>query len=368
MVDGPISYSCWLYMYGGRPTLIHNFGDEHLLRSGCSGKNNFISEEFVSIEELISNTIDDAKKNETVIDLFLEGVRHNNYSHYYINELKLLHRGALNRLEYKFSSCLCLSEDKIEECRKKFPNGRIHAIDLRDVLGYNKRVIPNIENKKSDTWIAFRSTVKNQIYRVEDADVREHLLKLYDSIKALSQEQLQDNFYSDLMDIYLLGRLFRRYDPPFNSKPKTDFNNSPVKNAVIYSGDNHKNIYDKFFKKIKAINLYSFNSPFIINDDIEAQCVEIPTIFNCLFFYNRLPMVEDFKNPGDIANEYKDFEKKTLYRDYAEIRKKKKVFRWNPQQTLFQGQTLPQRKYPRKPRSEEPQAKRQRIGGKEEEP
>jgi hypothetical protein len=74
-----------------------------------------------------------------------------------------------------------------------------------------------------------------------------------------------------------------------------------------------------------------------------------------------------------IETEYKKFDnlnknRKDRVRNYAiEREEKKEVILFRPSQTLFYGQNRPQPKY-KELRSEEPQAKRQRIGGKEEEP
>ena len=401
MVDGPISYSCWLYTNPeGRPTIIHNFGDIHHLTSGCSGKQE--ANGFVSIEKLISETMH-YSNGLAMVDFFLEGIRHDCYKNHHGFFDDLSHLGALNRLESEFSPCLCLtSEQKRRECRQSFPSGRIHASDIRRILGFpgfiniNDDIIfrnwPEIEDKQSDTWITFRNLVKNQIYRVKDASVRKDLLEMFKKIKALSQVEFQKVFYAPLMDIYLLGRLFRSYKPEYEydlknffltsmfeynlndffltsnfNLTKSDFNNAPVQNAVIYSGYKHKRVYDNFFNKIgtRAELLYSFSSP-NINDEVgPAQCVQIPAFVRHPWHRPCLPIVSDFQNNETIKSAYKEFNrnlrtplKELLYNNYAIQKEERKVIMRFPFQRLLQKK---RQKYPKKPQEEEPPAKRQRT-------
>ena len=396
-VDGPVSYSCWVYRNKkDEPTLIHNFGDIHVHRSGCSTMNNN-EDPFMSIEKLIAGTIRVAHINnrplhKQVIDFFLEDARHECYHNIHKqSRSEMLNQGALNRLERKFAPCLCLTGMK--NCRLDFPAGRIHASDIRLVLGFAGGPVvkdwPEIEDKRSDTWKAFKYTIINQIQHVVDEKILYKLFKMFYQIKALSPEELKKNSYAPLMDIYLLGRLFRKYEPYPDQTPKSAFENAPVQNAVIYSGDHHKNIYDIFFRKIGATLLYSFNSTLINPEVGPAQCVKIP-IFLSARNISYLPMVSDFGknsiiygnfnnlNFVSIETEYDKFKNLNTQqiedssRNYAiEREENKEVNLLRPSQTLFYGQNLPRRKYPKKPRSEEPQAKRQRIEpqeGKEEEP
>jgi len=393
MVDGPISYSCWLYTNPeGWPTIIHNFGDVHHLRSGCSGKQE--AKGFVSIEDLISETMSDNPANPNlVVDFFFEAPRTDNYGIDYhgnggFNTLKkpLLSQGAMNRLENKFRDCLTVGSQFLKQCRFEFPNGRIHAIDIRVELGiddYLEKYIVKMGDKKSDNWQFFEILVKNQIFRVEDDNVRNELYELYDDIEALSPQELYNQTYESLMDIYLLGRLFRSYKPLPDQKPKTAFHNAPVRNAVIYSGNDHKKNYDKFFEKIGAVELYSFKSPkmskmskLLVNNfppTVHHQCVQIP-----VFLFNgterrTLPIVEDFWNDPDfIVYVYKQFNEKyrklsknRLHRHYSIDRKEARVrTQLHHYNGKFEKQDIPNIKFPKK----QPQAKRQRIGGKEEEP
>jgi len=396
MVDGPISYSCWLYTNPeGRPTIIHNFGDIHHLRSGCSGKQE--AKGFVSIEKLISQTMFyDFEHPNLVVDFFFEAPRTDNYGLDYMvkgfygfktNNKPLLSQGAGNRLDNKFRDCLSVGSEFLEKCRKNFPSGRIHAIDIRDALGIDdnkNRLIVDMENKKSDNWQFFEILVKNQIFRVEDDNVRNELYELYDDIEALSSRELYIQTYVSLMDIYLLGRLFRSYEPLPDQKPKTAFHNAPVQNAVIYSGNTHKKNYDIFFRKIGAVELYSFKSPKIYtlsnmskiiadNKPDRHQCVQIPVLLFDDTESCTLPIVEEFWNDKDIIfNAYKQFNEKyrnlsknRLHRHYSIYRKEamvqRQVHHYNGK---FKIEDIPNRKFPKK----QPQAKRQRIGGKEEEP
>ena len=397
-VDGPVSYSCWVYRNKkDEPTLIHNFGDIHVHRSGCSTMNNN-EDPFMSIEELIAGTMHHAYKNnrgpldKSIIDFFLEDARHECYRTIQKqSRSEMLNQGALNRLEREFAPCLCLTTRFRFRCRLDFPAGRIHASDLRLVLGFSHiegSVVenwPEIEDKRSDTWKRFKYTIFNQFLHVEDKKIINKLFEMYDEIQALSPEELKKKYYTPLMDIYLLGRLFRKYEPYSFQKKKYAFNNAPVQNAVIYSGDNHKNIYDKFFREIGATLLYSFNSTYISPEVGPAQCVKIPIFINRARDSPYLPMVSDFDknsiiygnfnnlNFVSIETEYKKFDnlnknRKDRVRNYAiEREEKKEVILFRPSQTLFYGQNRPQPKY-KELRSEEPQAKRQRIGGKEEEP
>ena len=387
MVDGPISYSCWLYRNPeGRPTIIHNFGDKHYLRSGCAGKQAGSAKGFVSIEDLISETMINPY---AVVDFFFEAPRSDSFGHNYTAESgsgycgfssgyceykPLLSQGALNRLDDKFRNCLSVGSQFLKKCRKKFPNGRIHAIDIRNVLGIKRNFIPDMEDKESKTWQFFKILVRNQIFRVEDENVRNELYEIYNDIKALSPKELYKQTYVYLMDIYLLGRLFRSYVPLLGQKQKTAFNNASVQNAVIYSGDHHKKNYDYFFRNIGAVELYSFKSPKFTKYSRHTkggdsyQCVQIPKL---KYIQRTLPIVEEFSNnPDIIVQAYKQFNKKykklsknRLHRHYSINRGEAEVIT----QVKFKNdefkQDVPKKKYP--------QAKRQKIEpqeGKEEEP
>jgi hypothetical protein len=400
MVDGPISYSCWLYTNPeGRPTIIHNFGDLHRLTSGCSGKQE--AKGFVSIEDLISETMSKFENPNLVVDFFFEAPRTDNYGlDYGVNgcygfktiDKPLLSQGAMNRLENKFRNCLSVGSEFLKKCSKDFPSGRIHAIDIRDALGINDNqydYIVYMENKKSDNWQFFKILVKNQIFRVEDENVYNKLYELYKIIKAFSYKELYKQTYVSLMDIYLLGRLFRSYVPLLGQKQKTGFNNAPVQNAVIYSGNTHKKNYDIFFRKIGAVELYSFKSPKMYklsnmskmsktdNNLDRHQCVQIPVFLFDGTESRTLPIVEEFWNdPDTIVNAYKQFNEKyrnlsknRLHRHYSIDRKEARVqqqaYHWNG---TFENLKIPKKKFPKRLRSEEPQAKRQRREGKEEEP
>jgi len=257
MVDGPVAYSCWVYQdpnRDGRATIIHNFGDIHRLYSGCA----HLSATKVSIEELISETIAIAQDKNAVVDLFLETEQCDCYSSVKYSKYAFQLRGAMNRVAAKFSSCFCLTNAlKKQECRETFPAGRFHAVDLRRVLGFftPSKDWPEMEDKQSAHWIGFKTFVKNQIYRVEDAIVRENLLEMYKKIKA-NFELKKDTVdtYNPIMDIYLLGRLFRSYDN-IGGNLKTAFNNTAVKNAILYTGNRHKLQYDEFFKAIGCYDI-----------------------------------------------------------------------------------------------------------------
>jgi len=186
-VDGPVAYSCWVYRnQAGRPTLIHNFGDIHVHRSGCSIKDEDL---YMSIEELIAETMHTAIDFD-VIDFFFEGARHECYNTIQKQpQSEMLNQGALNRLEREFAPCLCLAN--MQRCQQGFPAGRIHASDIRKVLGMNDQfVIPDIENKKSLAWKYFKYIVFNQINHIKDKKIRKELSKMYSKIKALSREDL----------------------------------------------------------------------------------------------------------------------------------------------------------------------------------
>jgi hypothetical protein len=93
-----------------------------------------------------------------------------------------------------------------------------------------------------------------------------------------------------------------------------------------------------------------------------AQCVIIPTFVNDRHRLY-LPMVSDFETNSDIIElAYNNFEnlEQPPPMNYAITKDEKEVKLLRPQQTLFEGQKFPQPKYPKKPRLEEPQAKRQR--------
>jgi hypothetical protein len=134
----------------------------------------------MSIEELIAGTMHHAYINKRplhkpVIDFFLEDARHECYNTIQKQpRSEMLNQGALNRLEREFAPCLCLTDMK--NCRLDFPAGRIHASDIRLVLGFAGGPVvkdwPEIEDKRSDTWKAFKYTIINQIQHVVDKKIQ----------------------------------------------------------------------------------------------------------------------------------------------------------------------------------------------------
>ena len=316
MVDGPVSYSCWVYQdpnRNGLATIIHNFGDIHRLYSKCS----YTIRSKISIEELISETIAVAKEKNSVVDLFFETEQSDCYNSVTYSKYAMQLRGAMNRIAAKFSSCFCSNALKKQECRENFPAGRFHAVDLRRVLGFStpSKDWPEMEDKQSAHWILFKTFVKNQIYRVEDGNVRGKLLEMYQTIKGnfeLKKDTVHS--YNHIMDIYLLGRLFRSYDN-IGGKFKSAFNNAAVKTAILYTGNRHKLQYDDFFEAIGARRVYEFQPipqqllhpkmlPF-------AQCVEVP-VFKISNRQYCLPLHEDFTHTN-----YQEFKPRNLDATYA---------------------------------------------------
>jgi hypothetical protein len=316
-VDGPVAYSCWVYRDPNRDdlaTIIHNFGDIHRLYSGCS----YTMAPKISIEELISETIAVANERGTVVDLFFETEQSDCYNSVTYSKYAMQLKGAMNRIAAKFSSCFCLTNAlKKQECRENFPAGRFHAVDLRRVLGFStpSKDWPEMEDKQSAHWIGFKTFVKNQIYRVENGNVRGKLLEMYQTIRGnfeLKKDTVDS--YNSIMDIYLLGRLFRSYDN-IGGNLKSAFNNAAVKNAILYTGMRHKLQYDEFFKAIGALCVYEFQPipqqllhprmlPF-------PQCVGVPVFkINNRRYY--LPLYEDFTHTN-----YQEFKPRNIDATYA---------------------------------------------------
>jgi len=221
--------------------------------------------------------------------------------------------GMLENINRLFEICLEDLNYK-DPCRKKFPNLRFHAMDIRkysdNFIGDNISLVTSFrnwmdDNKKNQVniklnrehvifiskfignkdgtydnidkkfWelIGFSDKLKKNFMDMPDKKVKEVIMNYYsDKIKKLINPKLnveiklmmltngkeEMNFEKDnydalfyffieygvyIMDIYILGRLFKKFNDPDKNKQFT-------KNSVIIAGNSHIKNYEEVLKKI----------------------------------------------------------------------------------------------------------------------
>lgn len=137
--------------------------------------------------------------------------------------------------------------ERDESCDHKYPNVRFHLIDLRRIIAViagNKffnidTLISSIFHNNDEESIKIQFFIKSflmkQIGKIKNVIVKNKIFEMYvDFFK----NKLSKNYLMDLMDIYLLSRLFRTYEI------------NPIKNVIIYSGADHMLNYERFFKEL----------------------------------------------------------------------------------------------------------------------
>jgi hypothetical protein len=294
-VSGPTRYDYIIY----QDKVIHNIGDVHRYYDSCE------DEKTITVEELLDATI--AHHADEIIDIFFEcGPQ---------DVIKTEEEDVppidsyISQLHHHFNLCFVNKDGKTgfyrtRACDEKYPNVRFHLIDFRQfIIQFLKKkthipfdeYIMNMYYYGTDSvnlHVYIRTMFNNQYRAIEDESIIEKLELMYKDmihkIQSIPFEQFYDNFSSKttfilmtLMDIYLLARMFRRYDSDSPS-----FKNATPNKIIIYSGMYHTHNYNEFLKQIGGeVVMHSGSYEFPRIDTLVdragpmvTQCISIPVI------------------------------------------------------------------------------------------
>ena len=308
-VSGPTRYDKIIY----QDKVIHNIGDSHRYYDSCA------DEKTITVEELLDATI--IHHPDEIIDIFFEygsqDVLQTEEEYGPINSY-------ISQLFHHYNLCFVNKNGKTgvhrtKECDEKYPKVRFHLIDFRQFIiqflktkthaRYDEYIMNmyyyGVDSVNLHEYI--RTMFNNQYRAIEDESIIIKLEKMYKDmihkIQSISFRELQDNFSSNstfilmtLMDIYLLARMFRRYD---SDTPK--FKNATPQKIIIYSGMYHTHTYTEFLKEIGGeVVMHSGSYEFTTIDTLldragpmVTQCISIPVIqgTHSLSFNNEEPIL-----------------------------------------------------------------------------
>jgi hypothetical protein len=267
LVNGPVSFYAFVSPDSPeqKKKYIYLFGDVHLKKSGCEGDGS--DPPFIRLEDLIRNTI--RIHSNKIIDVFLETP---------ISKRFAFNHSFMSELVYSFilDGCTLPYTFYPDTCKQKYPNARFHSANIRWSYVPRPELYKMLKSPSPDMKIIDLITEKlgKQILAIKDEAIQ---LKLYEMLKTIHK----DLFYkgdklSPLMDVYLLGRLFRSYGTEKGIKDKkVDFDNEDVNYAIVYTGNAHTNYYCTFLHEIGYELLYEVNK-----EKLYSQCIEIPVLID----------------------------------------------------------------------------------------
>ena len=279
LVNGPVSF--YIFVSPDQKKYIYLFGDVHTKESGCDK-----SKQFIRLENLIRNTI--RIHSDKIIDVFLETpIFRDTFNNSFMSELVRSFILDKCTLPYTFYP---------DTCKKTYPNARFHSTNIR--WSYIKRpeLSKMLKSSTPDMEILdfISETVTRQILAVEDELIQAKLLEIPATIHTDKSDKL-----SPLMDVYLLGRLFRSYrscgfKEDIKDK-KVDFDNEDVNYAIVYTGNAHTDSYCDFLLSIDYALLYEVNKtkPY-------TQCIEIPVLVDTETGAPFLGFGHDLKTPSKM--------------------------------------------------------------------
>jgi len=121
--------------------------------------------------------------------------------------------------------------------------------------------------------------LKKQINKIKNAVVKDKIYKIYYDFFKKTYSQ----YLPELMDIYLLSRLFRTYET------------APIKNVIIYSGTEHMLNYNKFFRELENASVkICFREKDLDKNWLYSQCVAVKLKYNSLQFNRKDIKTLDF--------------------------------------------------------------------------
>lgn len=280
LVSGPVSYSILSYVEedGCNDLIVHNFGDRHVRHTECDGSSK-------KLQEVMDDTFKYYQEHHPAekIDVFIEAGSYMNTKNFKSGE------NYLADLFGYYSDCYNPHSDptklfeRDESCNDKYPNVRFHLIDLRDIIaviaGYKNFNIETLtssifhNNDEESIKIQFfiKRFLMKQINKIKNVVVKNKLFEMY--VDFFKNKLSKNYLLIDLMDIYLLSRLFRTYEI------------NPIKNVIIYSGADHMLNYNKFFRELENASVkICFREKDLDKMGFFSQCVAVKLKYNSLQF------------------------------------------------------------------------------------
>lgn len=235
--------------------VVHNIGEIHERDSECNVK----MRERLSVVQLIKNTL----SQDFPVDIFLErefgehpALESGEKSQRFYSQ-----RTNFQKIENLVDPCIPYYQKYLQrygrEVECKFPKARVHYTDFRkNFFGLPARMpLDEFYLNKKNIFKDYFKYVMSQIQSISDVRERHFMYKLIEDAKNLlkGEESLyhkkEEYVHSDIfsyithlwiLDLNMIARILRDYDE------------QPVRHAIIYSGDRHSKMYDKFFKELGA--------------------------------------------------------------------------------------------------------------------
>jgi hypothetical protein len=284
LVNGPVSFYAFVSPDSPdspeqKKKYIYLFGDVHSKKSGCEGDGS--DPPFIRLEDLIRNTI--RIHSNKIIDVFLEtAISRSTFNDNFMSELVQ---------SFILDGCTLPYTFYPDTCKQKYPNARFHSANIRWSYVPRPELYKMLKSPSPDMKIIDLITEKlrRQILAIKDEAIR---LKLYEMLKTIHKKPKSDksSFHeepiytedklSPLMDVYLLGRLFRSYGTEKGIKDKkVDFGNEDVNYAIVYTGYAHTFFYRKFLHELGYKEVYKVKQ-IDLKTKTYSQCIEIPLLLD----------------------------------------------------------------------------------------
>jgi len=288
--------------------VVHNIGEIHERNSECLVK----MQKRLSAIQLIKNTI----SQDFPVHVFVERE---------FGQHPALHSGEkrqgfnartsnLNKIEKLLDPCFSYYQRFLQKHGKEvecqFPKAIVHYTDLR--INYFKlraKMSPeDFYRKKKGIFKDYFKLVENQIKSISDERERNFMYRLIEDSKKImkGEESLYHKkevfdprelfdfgiLQAWILDLNMIARILRDYDE------------QPVRHAIIYSGDLHSKVYDKFFKDLGADIVKSPKTTRKIEGsdfNFPVQCIPIPLVISEKW-PDRVTPVLDFSE--ELVGEY----------------------------------------------------------------
>ena len=271
-ITGPVSY----HTLTNGSIIIHNFGDVHDNDKGCS-----VDQHSITLHELLNNTIQ--SYSDRIIDIFFEV------------PFWMYPNVSKSRIEQTFfwktfaffieKGCMTPLYKRQQECTSIYPHVRFHNIDIRQhffALDHKITVEDMFTMFQTNTDpYGIIAEVKKILYKQFmhlPTGIATYLTK---KVEELHQPREFDMMVG-LLDIYLVARLIRTYI----TNKRNSYGNAPVRNAIIYTGNEHTININKMLEELHFTRHISIDNDH--GNENYSQCITIPVEINtygpCLSF------------------------------------------------------------------------------------
>lgn len=292
--------------------VVHNLGEIHSRNSEC-----LVSiQERLSAIQLIKNTL----SQDFPVHIFVErefgqhsalnsGERWKGFNKQTTN---------LNKLEKLLDPCFSYYQRFLQKHGKEvecqFPKAIVHYTDLRINYFKNHRFksVEDFYLKTKSIFKDYFKLVENQIKSISDENERNFMYRLIEDSKKIMkrEESLYHEKEDDVTDI--MGQLLQMWILDLNmiARILRDYDEQPVRHAIIYSGDLHSQVYDKFFKDLGADIFKSHKTNMKKRSDMQVQCTPVPLIISEKWPGHATPVL-DFSE--ELVNESEDNQNYLMY-------------------------------------------------------